>query len=111
MKIYATTNNSDFDQFVGQDVWVRVDYHYCQSNYIGDYYFIKVLNKFDNGEYRYCSVNMELSNICHFTISEFVSYIKYPKQWFGSLQGYSIHLPLEVYTTQDFIDTMLGEDN
>ena len=116
MKIYAKTEQYDFDQFLGTNYWVRVDW--VNNNNLGDTMFVKILQKYSDatydpecGRYKYVGAYINLWDEGYLTYTEFSNMLTHPKILYGDLQKFTIHLPLEVYTTEDFLENYLPEVN
>ena len=98
MKIYCSTE-SEFDKFVGTDLWVMAKYH-------GGRYFIRFLSKSNYANERGYITNM-VRTLCagddgfiHYSHEYELEYAQMEKLW-CSAENLVLIKPIECYTTDE----------
>jgi len=106
MKIYASYYH-DLDQFAGEDLWVKIDYH-MGSNYDNQSMYVKVLLSFRDTEFLWYEVQAVATDWvespdCYFGLRECMEKARLIKEG-----DYSISRPMECYTTDEMLE-LLGD--
>ena len=109
MKIYAT-NNYSLDDFIGEDLWVRVDSVGANMTSPLSRY-VRILKKTGRKNFKYVCNAVLAPRIDNYeiNISHPYSMERLLQEWVYNMDDIQISSPVSVYTTGDMLD-MLGID-